>query len=76
MNFKKWLLLLFPHILLCQFAVAQSKQFKALLVITTRGWHHESIHQSVLAILYLDVNNNFDVVLFENLDCFTDRYRE
>ena len=30
--------------------VAQQKQFKALLVTTTNGWHHESMHSGVLAI--------------------------
>ena len=29
---------------------AQQKQFKALIVTTTRGWHHESLHAGVLAI--------------------------
>ena len=52
---------------LCVIAMAaQTKQFKALLVTTTRGWHHESLHAGVLAIQQLGVKNYFDVVLFEN----------
>lgn len=54
-------------------AVAQ-KQFKALLVTTTRGWHHESLHAGVLAIQQLGVKNQFDVVLWEDPAGFTDQY--
>jgi len=59
-----------------QITIAQTKQFKALLVTTTRGWHHESQHAGVLAIQQLGVKNFFDVVLFENPDGFTDKYLE
>ncbi len=52
------------------------KQFKALLVTTTRGWHHESVHAGVLAIQQLGVRNSFDVVLWEDPDGFTDKYVE
>ena len=55
---------------------AQQKQFKALLVTTTKGWHHESLHAGVLAIKELGVKNFFDVVLFENPNGFTDKYLE
>src|SRR5450432_723118 len=58
----------------CYTAKAQQKQFKALLVTTTRGWHHESLHSGVLAIQQLGVKNFFDVVLFENPNGFTDQY--
>jgi uncharacterized protein len=40
------------------------KQFKALLVTTTKGWHHESLHAGVLAIQQLGIKNFFDVALF------------
>jgi type 1 glutamine amidotransferase len=53
---------------------AQQKQFKALLVTTTRGWHHESIHSGVLALQQLGVKNFFDVVLWEDPNGFTDQY--
>jgi type 1 glutamine amidotransferase len=52
------------------------KQFKALIVTTTNGWHHESLHSGVLAIKDLAVRNNFDAVLFENPKGFTDKYLE
>ena len=46
------------QILFCSITTAQ-KQFKALLVTTTRGWHHESIHSGVLAIQELGRKNYF-----------------
>ena len=61
---------------LCDLVTAQQKQFKALLVTTTKGWHHESLHAGVLAIKELGVQNFFDVVLFENPNGFTDKYLE
>ncbi len=61
---------------LCFKTSAQQKQFKALLVTTTKGWHHESLHSGVLAIQQSGVKNFFDVVLFENPNGFTDKYLE
>ena len=55
---------------------AQQKQFKALLVTTTRGWHHESIHLGVLALQDLGRKNFFDVVLWEDPNGFTDKNLE
>ena len=57
-------------------AIAQQKQFKALLITTTRGWHHESLHAGVLAIKEMGVKNFFDVVLWEDPNGFTDKYVE
>ena len=57
-------------------ATAQTKQFKALLVTTTKGWHHESLHSGVLAIQQLGVKNSFEVVLFEDPESFTDKILE
>jgi uncharacterized protein len=56
------------------FSGLAQKQFKALLVTTTKGWHHESLHAGVLAIQGMGVKNYFDVVLFENPNGFTDEY--
>src|SRR4051794_26398508 len=50
------------------------KQFKALLVTTTRGWHHEALHTAVLAIQQMGAKNNFDVVLWEDPKGFTDNF--
>ena len=62
----------------CSFAFSTmaQKQFKVLLVTTTRGWHHESLHAGVLAIQQLGVHNFFDVVLWEDPGGFTDKYLE
>ena len=58
------------------FTASAQKQFKALLVTTTNGWHHESLHSGVLAIKELAVKNNFDVTVFENPGGFTDKALE
>src|SRR5450432_1102648 len=71
---KLFFSLLLLNICFCFMAQAQQKQFKVLLVTTTRGWHHESLHYGVLAIQQLGVKNFFDVVLFENPNGFTDKY--
>jgi len=73
---KFFLLFLFIQTNVYFSATAQQKQFKALLVTTTKGWHHESLHSGVLAIKQLGLRNFFDVVLWEDPDGFTDRYLE
>ncbi|MDQ3278914.1 MAG: ThuA domain-containing protein, partial [Bacteroidota bacterium] len=63
--------------LLLQFSIASlyaQKQFKALLITTTRGWHHESLHNGMLALKKLGERHFFDVVLWEDPNGFTDRY--
>lgn len=55
-------------------AVRAQKQFKALLVTTTRGWHHEALHNGVLAMQQLGNRNFFDVVLLEDPNGVTDKY--
>ena len=54
-------------------ATAQNKQFKALIVTTTRGWHHESLHYGVLAIQDLARRNFFDAVLLEDPNGINDK---
>ena len=64
-------------VLLAQFFVASvsaQKQFKALLVTTTKGWHHEALHNGVIALKKLGERHFFDVVLWENPGGFTDQY--
>jgi uncharacterized protein len=75
-NFRLLVLILLLQVNLSATAFAQQKQFKALVVTTTRGWHHESLHAGFLAIQQLGVKNLFDVVLFENPNGFTDKYLE
>lgn len=43
------------------FLVAQDKQFKALLITETSGWHHESIPEGIMALRELAVRNQFDL---------------
>lgn len=74
MKGRKLFILLLLHCTVTVTVLAQGKQFKALLVTTTKGWHHESLHSGVLAIKELGVKNFFDVVLFENPNGFTDDY--
>lgn len=50
------------------------KQFKALLVTTTNGWHHESLHYGVVALKELATKNFFDVELFQDPNSFNDAY--
>jgi type 1 glutamine amidotransferase len=63
-------------ITLCCHSVVAQKQFKALLITTTMGWHHESVHAGVLAIQQLGVRNAFDVILMENPGSITDKNLE
>lgn len=53
---------------------AQQKQFKALIVTTTKGWHHESLHYGVVALEEMATRNFFDVVLFQDPNSFTDSF--
>jgi type 1 glutamine amidotransferase len=57
-----------------QTGFSQSKQFKALLVTTTRGFHHESIHTGVLAIQQLAQKHYFDVTLLQGQNDFNDKF--
>ena len=75
-SIKSVLLLLFIQTCLFVTAVAQQKQFKVLLVTTTRGWHHESLHAGVMALKEMGIKNFFDVVLWEDPKGFTDKYLE
>jgi type 1 glutamine amidotransferase len=76
MNTKKISLYIIALFFCLNSTNAQTKQFKALLVTTTKGWHHESLHSGVLAIQQLGVKNFFDVVLFEDPKSFTDKNLE
>jgi type 1 glutamine amidotransferase len=48
------------------------KQFKALVITTTRGWHHESLHAGFIALQQMAARNYFDLKLFEDNNSFTD----
>jgi type 1 glutamine amidotransferase len=57
-------------------AANAQKQFKALIVTTTNGWHHESLHAGVIALKDLATRNSFDAVLFEDPNSFNDKFLE
>jgi uncharacterized protein len=70
---RLFLLFLLIQVTISTAATAQ-KQFKALIVTTTRGWHHESLHAGVLALQDLGRKNFFDAVLWEDPNGFTDQF--
>lgn len=49
------------------------KSFKALLVTTTRGWHHESQHFGVVALKELAQKQEFTLDVFQDPNSFTDK---
>lgn len=57
-------------------AHAQGKQFKALLITKTAGWHHESIPDGVAAMKALADRNYFDLVWHQEAAKITDKYLE
>lgn len=76
MKLRKFFLAVLLVQVLFSIEAAAQKQFKALMIVTTKGWHHESLHSGVLAIQQLAVRNNFDAVLWEDPNGFTDKYLE
>ncbi len=72
---KHILSLIITGCFLCNFANAQ-KQFKALLVNTTRGWMHTSGHTGVDAIKDLAERNNFELVIQEAPTAINDKNLE
>lgn len=73
-NIKVLFVLLVTQLFFYNIISAQQKQFKALIVTTTKGWHHESLHYGVVALEELARKNSFDAVLLENPNGFTDDY--
>jgi type 1 glutamine amidotransferase len=68
-----WLLAI---LLCCTTAAQDKKQFRALLVTKTAGWHHESINEGVAAIKKLAERNFFDVQWHQDAIPVTDKYLE
>ncbi len=75
-TFRSRALLVVLILLISLNAPAQQKQFRALLVTTTRGFHHESQHAGVLAIQELANKHYFEVKLFKDPNSFTDKNLE
>src|SRR3954453_23080165 len=76
MKHLKFFLFIMVFQLSVSFSSSAQKQFKVLIVTTTRGWHHESLHAGVLAIQELGRKNFFDAVLWKDPKGFTDRFLE
>ncbi len=76
MKTKQLFVILIASFFYINSATAQTKNFKAFLVTTTKGFHHESIHAGVLAIQQLGVKNHFEVVLMQDPKSFTDKNLE
>ena len=67
--------LIFSLLILHLSSYAQDKkQFNALLVTKTRGWHHESINEGVAAIKTLAIKNFFSVQWHQDATQITDKY--
>ena len=52
----------------------EKKQFSALLVTKTAGWHHESINEGIVAMKALGARNFFDVQWHQEGMPITDKY--
>jgi type 1 glutamine amidotransferase len=66
------LLLIFFSIQLLFNCASAQKQFKALLITNTKGWHHVSLHYGVVALEQLAKRNEFDLDLLQDPNSFTD----
>jgi len=73
-SIKRLACLLLINVFVFNLAIAQQKQFKALIVTTTNGWHHESLHYGVVALEEMARKNFFDAVLFQDPNSFTDSF--
>src|SRR5574337_979422 len=71
---KLFFVSLLAFVFLLNTAYAQQKQFKDLIVTTTNGWHHESLHYGVVALEEMATRNFFDAVLFQDPNSFTDSF--
>jgi uncharacterized protein len=76
MNKKACLLFLIPLFTSLLALAQEKKQFSALLITKTAGWHHESINDGVTAIKTLAARNYFDVQWHQEGIPITDKYLE
>ena len=68
---RTFVIFLLSALLFTSGAAAQ-KQFKALLVTATRGWHHESLHYGVVALKEMPQAQEFSLDVFQDPNSFTD----
>src|SRR6476659_3118417 len=75
---KKRSSLYFSILMLCLMSIQSSaqakKQFNALLITKTAGWHHESINEGVSAIKTLGEKNFFNVTWNQDGVPITEKY--
>lgn len=61
-------------LLCCINLLAQPRQFRALIITATKGWHHESIHDGVEALKKLGERHWFEAVLQQDSNSINDTY--
>ncbi len=66
--------LLLQAVMIHSIFAQEKKQFSALLITKTAGWHHESINEGVTAIKNLANRNYFDVQWHQEGVTITDAY--
>lgn len=66
------LFLLILSLLSITISANAQKQFKALLITTTHGWHHESLHYGVVALKEMAQKQEFTLDVFQDPKSFTD----
>jgi uncharacterized protein len=71
---KIFLLACLINVLSVAATAQEKKQFSALLITKTAGWHHESINDGVAAIKNLAIRNYFDVQWHQDAVTITDEY--
>lgn len=74
MRGKPQLLIIFC--LLPMLISAQPKQFKALLITETAGWHHESIPDGVAAMKEMATRHHFELAWHQEASLLTDKSLE
>ena len=72
-GYKLLFLLALVQLVIASHGKAQKGQFKALIVTTTRGWHHESLHSGVVALKEMAKRHYFEADLFEDPGSFNDK---
>lgn len=74
MKYAKMIFIFFFVQVVCGYNLNAQKQFKVLVVTTTKGFRHESLFAGFLALQDMGKRNFFDVVLLDDPNGFTDNY--
>jgi type 1 glutamine amidotransferase len=73
---KKTFVFILIFLFFCSGSLLAQKQFKALLVTTTKGWHHEALHYGVVALQKMASKNEFSLELLQDPKGFNDKNLE